>query len=370
MEDALAATAHHLFSPIVIGDDGCTFCCSIAYAIVETYFMQEFFYLSVQGRSADDEFVEVSSKGLSQAVANTFLYAVSYDGHLHEHPHLRVLYARHDCFAHDFLDDEGHDDEDDGLHFGKGAHQDCWRSGFRKEVDVRAYHELVGELECHAVHMRHWKHREHVVACLNDVAKFVLCEVAVAPECAVRQHDALRVACRSACVVQHCHLVGAVFVVAQKLGQEAARELLSEESVQVLASISQLVVAAHEEAIIDKGDDAFEVGHLVGIERGPNLVADKEEFRLRVIDDVVNLVWMELVKHRHSNGAISQYREEGSSPSREIPAAKRNLVARLDAGFFKEDMELLDDTRHILILQGENPVIRHRIQEPMLLNRL
>ena len=139
-------------------------------------------------------------------------------------------------------------------------------------------------------------------------------------------------------------------MVAQELGQETAGELLAEEPVQVLACIGELLVARHEQAVVNERDDALQVGHLVGIEGGPHFVAHEQELRLGVVHYVVNLRGMELVEDGHSHSAIGEDAEEGCSPTAQVSAAEGYLVALLDARLLEEDVHLLYYARDIFIL--------------------
>ena len=89
-----------------------------------------------------------------------------------------------------------------------------------------------------------------------------------------------------------------------------------------------------------------------------------------MVHNVVNLTGVKLVEDRHGDSSVGQDAEEGCSPTAQVPAAEGNLVALLDARLFEEDMHLLDDARHVFVLQGEYSIIRHRIHEPMFLNTL
>ena len=233
-----------------------------------------------------------------------------------------------------------------------------------------ACHEFVGELEGHSVHVCHREHTEHFVTGLEFFAEDMESEVAVAPEGAVGNHDALRVAGGAAGVVEDCHFVGLVLIVVEEFGQEAVGELFAKEPVEVLACKSELVIAADEQAVIGERDDAQQVRHLVSIQIGPNLVAHEEKLRLRVVNDVVNLGGMELVEDGDGDSSVGEDAEEGSSPSAEVASAQGYLVAWLDACLFEEDVELLDDAGYVLVLKGEKSVVRHRIHEPMFLNAL
>ena len=50
--------------PISVGDDGSTFCGTIANGIGELYAMEELFNFLIEGSTSDDDFIETSAKRL------------------------------------------------------------------------------------------------------------------------------------------------------------------------------------------------------------------------------------------------------------------------------------------------------------------
>ena len=112
-------------------------------------------------------------------------------------------------------------------------------------------------------------------------------------------------------------------------------------------------------------DDAFELRHGFGVECGPHHVAGKEEARVGVVDDVVNLLGFELVENGNHDGAVADCGQKGNCPVGTVAAADGDFVARLDAGRLKENVEFLDFARHILVLEGYAFVVGECVEVPM-----
>ena len=127
-------------------------------------------------------------------------------------------------------------------------------------------------------------------------------------------------------------------MIAHMVGTEKFRELLSEKTVQVLAGINHLVGAAHEKRVINDVDDSLHLRHGFGIQVLPDLLADKQQFGLAVVHDVVNLIGLEFMQNRHRYGTISQCSQKGGSPMGRILVAKSNFISRAHTAIFKDDM--------------------------------
>ena len=116
------------------------------------------------------------------------------------------------------------------------------------------------------------------------------------------------------------------------------------------------------------------MGHLYGVNLCSYMVAHKEQLGVRVIDDVVNLVGHELMQNGHGNGSIGQRSQKGYSPLAGVATAEGYLVTLHDTTVFKQDVQLLYLTSHIVILQGGSLVVCQRIEIPIvddaLLNQL
>ena len=61
-------------------------------------------------------------------------------------------------------------------------------------------------------------------------------------------------------------------------------------------------------------EDAFQLGHLVRIDDVDDVIAYKKQPRLRVVDDVVYLLVVELVKDGYYHGSVGQRGQECYRP--------------------------------------------------------
>ena len=84
-----------------------------------------------------------------------------------------------------------------------------------------------------------------------------------------------------------------------------------------------------------------------------------------MIDDVMDIVGLELMQDRHGNGTIGQCSQKGNTPVGAIASAKRNLVARNNTSLLEHDVQLLDTTSHIFVLQSATSVVGQRITIPV-----
>ena len=87
--------------------------------------------------------------------------------------------------------------------------------------------------------------------------------------------------------------------------------LTAEKFVEMLAGFGELFGARNEERVVGNVNDAFQMGHFVGVERGPYHVARKEDFGLRVVDNVVYLLSLELVEDGHDHCSVGKRSHEG-----------------------------------------------------------
>ena len=69
-----------------------------------------------------------------------------------------------------------------------------------------------------------------------------------------------------------------------------------------------------------------------------------------MIHDVVNLIRIELMQNRYSDGSIGDCCEESNSPVRTITSANGDFVAFTDSAVFKCDMQLFYLSRYIVVL--------------------
>ena len=153
---------------------------------------------------------------------------------------------------------------------------------------------------------------------------------------------------------------------------EIHRELLAEETVEVLAREPYFIRARDKNLIlvVGVGEDTFEAWHLLGIEFRPYLVSHEKKLRARVVHYIVNLLGMELMQDRHCHGTIRQRSHESNAPTGCVAAADGHLVTMLDAGGFEDNMQFLNDAGYIFVLVGVGAIVCHRRQIPVVVNTL
>ena len=225
--------------------------------------------------------------------------------------------------------------------------------------------ELIQELECQSVHVRHGQHAYQFVAGFQR--QYLEGELGVGPQAAVGQHYAFRVAGRTGSIVDDGQLFGLVFVVIDVFLAEVLGEFLAEHLVEVLAGVSNPFVARYQQGEVGHHEDAFQQRHGAFIEVFPYLVAYEKELGFGVVHDVVHIVGLELVKNGHNDCAIRQRGEESHSPVRTVTAADSDFIAFLDAARFKNDMQLFYFAGYILVLQGCPFIVGQGVQVPVFL---
>ena len=124
----------------------------------------------------------------------------------------------------------------------------------------------------------------------------------------------------------------------------------SEEFVQMLPGIRELLGTGDKQRKIGVIDDTLKGRHLVGHDCRSDNIAHKQQLRITVVDDVMNLLCIEFMENRHCYGTISQRGKERHSPVGTVSAAHGNLVAFLHTTFLKKNMQFLNLTRHVFIL--------------------
>ena len=120
----------------------------------------------------------------------------------------------------------------------------------------------------------------------------------------------------------------------------------------MLTCIRQFISTRHHQRIVGNVYNAFKVGHLCSINHSGHHIAHKQQFCLAVVYDVMNLVSGKLVQNRHCHGTIGKRCQESYSPTGTIASAQSNFVSWLHSTVFKHDVQLLNFSCYIMILQG------------------
>ena len=190
--------------PVAIADDGCALSSTVAHSIGEFDALEELFHLLIECCASDDDLVHASSEGLEHLLANHLAYLLGDDRHLEQQSHTVVLYLWEYLLADNLFDNEGHGNHNDGLDFCQCLCNDGRRGDTVQVVHVTPMEELKDKFECHAVHVSHGQHRDHLVAGVNLFAEHVASEVIVRPQGAIGKHHTFGEARCAAGVVDHC----------------------------------------------------------------------------------------------------------------------------------------------------------------------
>ena len=95
------------------------------------------------------------------------------------------------------------------------------------------------------------------------------------------------------------------------------------------------------------------------------MVAHEEQACFGVVDDIVDLLRIELMQDGYGDGAVGEGGEEGDGPLAGVASGEGNLVTFLNAAVLKENMDLLDFTCHIVILQRLALIVSQCVAVPV-----
>ena len=214
--------------------------------------------------------------------------------------------------------------------------------------------------------MGHRKDADDAVTIFHHLAQHTLGKIVVAPDRTIGNHHTLGEACGAARIVDHRQFVTTLLpIIAHMLRPEILGIFRAEEGVEMLPRVGEFVGTREQQRIVGDMDDSLQIGHLRGIDGGSHHVAHKEQFRLAVVHDVVNLFGQELMQDGNGYSSIGERRQEGHCPMGTVAAAECNLVATFHAAVLKQNMQLLYLARYIVILQGGTLVVGQGILVPM-----
>ena len=241
--------------------------------------MKHLLNLLRERRTADDDLVETTAQSLTEALAHLLSDAVAKHRNFQKKSHFRVFHLRQNGLAHNLLNNEWNGHNQAGLDLLEGRHKYLWSRGFRQEIDVHALTEFEDEFKGHTVHVGHRQHGENLISGMKIIAQCLYGKLAVAPDGAIRNHNALGVGRRAGGVVDHRQLFGLVIIIMYILGRKAFGEFMTEEFVEMLAGMTQFLAARKQYAEVLQIDHTQECVHLLRIECSVDLLVDEENTR-------------------------------------------------------------------------------------------
>ena len=347
----LAARTCNKVVTICIAYNRSTLCSAVTNSIREFNTLQELLYFLVESSTANDNLIELATECIYNLLANLLENLLVYERHVEQQTHAIGLELRQHLFADNLLDNQGYSNDDCRFYFCECCSNDSWRRNACKIEHVTAEEEFEEEFERHAIHVRHRENTDDIIALLNVLGYGSHSKVVVAPHCAVRNHNTLRETGSARSVVDKRQLLWALLsVIMYVLLTEELRIFLTEHSVKMFASISELISTRHYERIVGDVDNAFKVGHLCLVDDCSNIVTNEEQLCFAMVYNVVNLIGCELMKNRYSYSTVGKCCEESYSPIGAITSAERNFVTTLHTTTFKHNVELFNLASYIMIL--------------------
>ena len=202
----------------------------------------------------------------------------------------------------------------------------------------------------HTIGVGHGKGAEDVVAGVDVRAEVAECEVEIAPQGTVRNHDALRESCSTTRIVDDGKAFGRGFgSVDDVLAVEACRIAFAEELVEVLVDIGEFLAPGVADGEVRQVCNASEVRHLFEIDVFGHAVTDKKKPRFAVVDDIVYLFGLEFALYGYHDASIGKCGEEGYGPVGTVAAADSHLVTRAESCGFHADVELGNAACHVAV---------------------
>ena len=206
-------------------------------------------------------------------------------------------------------------------------------------MDVSAHAQLINKLEGESIHVCHWEQGQHGAAFLQS--KLLVGERDVRPHGTERNHHSLGIAGGSRGVVDDGELVGLVVEEMHVVGGDGLfcfRLLAHHGDVHHLAVSHAFVVFSIE----CRHDFTFDEH------------AGEQQFGIRMLGDIGNLLSVEIHKNRYCHGSVSDDGKEAGTPIAGVFVADGDFIPLLDSLFFKKAMHPPDG--QCQVMEGESNV--------------
>ncbi len=175
----------------------------------------------------------------------------------------------------------------------------------------------------------------------------------VAREVVHGEHDAFRVAGGARRVVEQHHSPVLHLGIGDVRGAEAARIGRAEALGQLLHEPDGTASGPLEDDVeIGQREDRLHLRNALLLDHVPEVVAQEEQAALRVVDDVVHVVGMEVLENRHDDRAVGDRRQVGDAPPGIVASDQRDAVARHDAQFAEKQVQTGDFGRRTAVGEG------------------
>ena len=275
--DGLATTAGHEFLIVAIGDKGRALGGAIAHGDGEVDAQQELLDLFRERSTANDDLIEIAAESIVDLFADAVFHLLAHYRHRQQQAHAVVLDLGEHLLADDLLQNERHGDDERGTHIDEGLGDDGGRRQTCQEEQMAAMTEAEEKLYRHAVHVGHGQDAQQIIARLDFLAQTTDDKLDITPDGAIGEHDALGVARCTTGVIDKSQLFSLVLMVADVLTTERHGILAAKHHIQMFARVRQLFGTTQHQREIGDVDNAFQSGHLVGVDGLHRKVANEEE---------------------------------------------------------------------------------------------
>ncbi len=158
--------------------------------------------------------------------------------------------------------------------------------------------ERVEHVDCHSVEVCEREHIDYAVAWLKEM-EMVEAEAYVAPQAAVREHDALGCAGGAGSVVYQSEFAGRFTDISNVFRLEVVREFLAEKRVDVVSGLRELFAAREGHPHLRDEERAHEGRKQAFVEVFPDGLVHEKELGVGMVDEVVYHVGLELMQYGH-----------------------------------------------------------------------
>ena len=159
-----SAASYSTVFPVVICDDWCAFCRTIADGYWETNICEECLNFLVQRSATNNHLVHPSTECLVYLLAYLGFKLCAYNRCLHKSFDRCWGNLRQYLLLYDFLYNKRYGDDDAWTNIGECLCHNGWRRYSGKIIDMASCHKFVDELKGHAIHMCHWKNWYRIVS--------------------------------------------------------------------------------------------------------------------------------------------------------------------------------------------------------------
>ena len=216
----LPAGTGSVFPPAAEGEQWSGFGHAVADGVGKRHLLEGLLDLGIEGGAAHDEIADVAAECLHEGVSGFFVDDVADAGNGQQG--LDLVEFGSDARLVYLLHDEGHGDDDVGLHFLHGLEQQRGAGGLAEIIDAYAAAEGIEELIGEPVDVSHGQHADYAVGVV--VGEIPVTVVDGGGEAFVAEHDALGGACRAGGVVDYGKVLGIVGGIMHVFGAEFSGE--------------------------------------------------------------------------------------------------------------------------------------------------